>query len=310
MIGVDGVFVFGLVVFAFGLGSVEIYPLFFVVSGQTVRQIVNWVVELADQLSQTEVAAAENFLWLENVGVDESENDVVDFGGGVDWHLYFLVPLRVDFICNRLGTGVYHAEFNPNVAINARAVDRFEIPAFKNINGELIAFPLDMRGQGYLIIFLCVGCGLHFEWNPLVLFPHDEDAQFYESGYLSKIVIYIAEGYCLVLHYVLLILVYSADVDLVLTYKGIFEYFTVVPHFDDDHWFLELLGFGCFEISGYIEMLSPNLELVSNFWFRFWVFYLSEGLDRNHGIDVDSFGQAQSLGGLDQDLYRWKSTWS
>ena len=96
-------------------------------------------------------------------------------------HLYFLVPLGVYFICNSLGAGVNHAELNPNIAINARAVDGFEIPAFKNINGKLIAFPLYMRGQGYLIIFLCIGSGLHFERNPLVLFPHDEDTQFYES---------------------------------------------------------------------------------------------------------------------------------
>lgn len=308
MIRVDWIFVFGLVVFAFGLGSIEIYPLFFVVSGQTVSQIIDRVVELADKFSQAEVAAAENFLWLENVGVDESEDDVVDFGGGVNRHLYFLVPLGVDFICNSLGAGVDHTKFNPNISINAGAVDRFEIPTFKNVNGKLIAFPLDVRGQGYLIVFLCVGSGLHFERNPLVLFPHDEDAQFYESWYLSKIVIDIAESYSLVLHYMLFILVYSADVDLVLTYKGIFEYFAVIPNFDDDHWFLELLSFGCFEVFGDVEILTPDFELVTNFWFRFRVFYLSKGLDRNHGINVDSFGQAQSLGGLDQDLHRREGT--
>ena len=36
-------------------------------------------------------------------------------------------------------------------------------------------------------------------------------------------------------HNVLLILIDSADVDLVLTNKGIFEYFAVIPYFDDDH---------------------------------------------------------------------------
>ena len=310
MIWVNWIFVFGLVVFAFGLGSVEIYPLLFVVSGQTVSQIVYGVVKLADKFPQTEVAAAQHLLWLENVGVDESENDIVDFGGSVNGHLYFLVPLGVYFIGNSLSAGVDHAELNPNIAINAGSVDRFEIPAFKNINGKLIAFPLYMRGQGYLIIFLCIGSGLHFERNPLVLFPHDEDTQFYESWYLSKIVIDIAESYSLMFHNVLLILIDSADVDLVLTNKGIFEYFAVIPYFDDDHWFLELLGFSCFEIFSDVEILTPDFELMTHFWFRFWVFYLSEGLDRNHGINVNSFGQAQPLGGLDQDLYRGEGTCS
>ena len=49
-------------------------------------------------------------------------------------------------------------------------------------------------------------------------------------------------------------------------------------------------------------VLSPYFHLVTHLRFRFWKFYLTEGLDRYHGVNVNAFIEDQPLSWLNENL--------
>lgn len=165
------VFPFLFVALADSLRAIEVYPLLFVVPTCFVIVLdclVVWWFVLFQQFGDAEVAAPEDFLGLEDIGVDQSKDDVVNWCGQVDWYLYLLVPLGVAVSDDGLSTGVDHAELDSDIGIDCLPVDWLNVLALKNINRQLITFPLQVGGHHDTGVFLDRAQWLHLQRNPLV----------------------------------------------------------------------------------------------------------------------------------------------
>ena len=112
-IRVDRVHVFVLVVLAFDLGAVEVYPELLIIPPTALPLLTREEpsrIALSHQLIDRNVAASHNLLGFEHVGVDESQDDVVDVGRQVHWYFESLVPLRIEVVDHSLRLFVDHSE--------------------------------------------------------------------------------------------------------------------------------------------------------------------------------------------------------
>ena len=142
------IFFFGIIVFTLCLSTVKINPMLGIISASCFPHVLeDWVLGLEDEFAEVEVGTTKDFLGADDVGVDEAEDDVVDFGWRMNWHFYFFVPDGIGSIRNNFSSGINHPKFNPDVSIHSWPVHRLNVLSLEDVHCQLVTLSLNVGRQ-------------------------------------------------------------------------------------------------------------------------------------------------------------------